>query len=690
MFQNPFIYRCFTVISYQVRLKTLLFLIVCLLGSIEISIAQSNTKTSSLKISFENAKNDSLKVVYAIELSRELHRHSHNQEEEYAYAEEAVNLALELKDTLQYAITLDNLGLLNRYHEQYDEALSLHAKAFDLVEHKNVEPIHKMIFGNNAGVAARYNQNYDSAMSYYIKALKIAEEEDDLKNIAISNNGIGNTLVYVPGREEEALEYFEESLKAETQRNNTLGMAMNYLSISDFFIHQEDYSTARDYLNQLLKLNEKREDLFGLAITEEFYGISYLREEKDLDQAITYFETSLDKFKQLDIKHKQADLISSLGNAYFKKNQLTQAEAYFKQALKLAKDLNQFGLIESSSLSLSQLQENKGNYKTALDYFKTSKAYKDSIEIEEQNVKIEALKREYDLEKKENQIQFLEKDKLLQEALLDSKEEQLETRRLANVLLAIAFASILIIFLLQYRNHKSRKKANAKLMQEEKEKTKAIYERNLAQAEILVTRLRVNPHFLFNSLNAITYLIQSEQNLTAIKYLKIFSRYTRMVLETSKEQVIPLQEELKLAKYYLLLEENRFERDFSFKIIGEDLPEIEKVCIPPLLIQPFLENAIWHGLLLSPKTDKCLSISVKIKNNTTYLVIDDNGIGRNLKKKDKAHHKSMGMEIIAERIDLFNKTQSNTQLSFRIIDKKDINDSPLGTQVVIKLKNLFS
>ncbi|WP_188457915.1 tetratricopeptide repeat-containing sensor histidine kinase [Psychroflexus planctonicus] len=662
-----------------------LFIILCAFQSGGL-LAQEGDKLDGIRKSLSQQTNDSLRVLDEIKYTRALHRNKHDQAEEYEHAQNAIDLALQLKDTLLYARALDNSGLLHRFHEQYNEAIDLHAKAFQLVREKDVQPIHKMIFANNAGVAARYNQNYDTALSFYLEALKIAEEEENLRNIAISSNGIGNTLAQIEDREDEALAYFQRALEAEKKRDNTLGMAMNYLSISDFYINKEDYITARSYLDRLIEINEERDDLYGLAITQEFLGISYLNEGTDLNKAVFYFEESLAKFKKIGSKHKQSELLNMIADAYKKQKKGNLAETYYKQSLNLAEELNQFGLISSNSLALSKIYENKNYYNEALSYLKIAKSYEYSIQLNEQKIKIEAIKSEYDLDKKENQIALLEIDKELQNALLDKQEEKIKRREIVTISLGIGLVLILVVFILQYRNFQTRKRINAKLAEEEKDKLNAIYERNLAQAEILVSRLRLNPHFLFNSLNAITYLIQSEQNYKAIKYLKIFSKYTRMVLETSKEQVISLKDELQLTRNYLMLEGNRFEKDFTFKIIGEDSTGVEKVFIPPLLLQPFLENAIWHGLLLSENQEKFLNIEVDFQPKQTKIYIDDNGVGRqeSMKIKRSKSHKSMGMQIIKERIELYNKTHANT-LSFEVIDKKDQNNLPLGTQIVISI-----
>lgn len=662
--------------------------LILLLFSLQNAFSQSTSKLDSLRTLFEQEKNDSLKVIHEMTLAKEIHRSKHNSGKEIEHAKGAVERALQLNDSVLYARALDNLGLLYRYHKQYDQALALHIKAYELIKEKNVKPIYKMIFANNAGVAGRYNHKYDTATLYYMEALKIAEEENDLKNIAISSNGIGNTLSNIPGRENDIMPYFERALEAEQKRGNTLGVSMNYLSISDYYISTKSYNTARKYLDKLIELNNERNDLFGLAITNEFRGISYLSEGLDLDKAISYFQLSADQFKSLNNRHKEAAILIHLGDTYFQKNELNKAEEYYLQSLALSKSLNELRLISSNAQKLSELSEKKKDYRSALSYYKLSQTYKDSIKLNEQNVKIEALTQEYNLGKKESQIQLLEKDRSLQQAILDSQNEQLERRQVINIFLGVGLVSILIIFFLQYRNYRMRKITNERISQAEKEKLNTIYERNLAQAEILVTRLRVNPHFIFNSLNAITYLIQSEQNSKAIQYLEIFSHYTRMVLETSEQHLISLTDELKLAEHYLMLEKNRFEKDFVFNISGSDNYEIDDVFIPPLLLQPFLENAIWHGLLVSPREEKILSIQIFNEELITKIIIDDNGAGRKDKEDENTikTHKSMGTQIIKERIELYNKTYSGN-ISYKIIDKKDNEGKPLGTQIEIILEN---
>src|SRR5690606_946134 len=242
-----------------------------------------------------------------------------------------------------------------------------------------------------------------------------------------------------------------------------------------------------------------------------------------------------------------------------------------------------------------------------------------------------------------------------------------------------------------YRNLNLKKNARLSLEEQEKKRLKTEYENNLLQAEILASRMQMNPHFLFNCLNSIKYLIQKENFKEAINYLTVFSRFVRSVLETGKKKEIPLNEELELIKKYVQLEENRFDQNFTFNINYVNVSPEETACIhiPPMLVQPFVENAIWHGLLPSKKESKILEIDVVKDQTDGYLIIRDNGVGRNNDKMVPTIdlHKSLGTRLTQDRIDLFNKT-CESKISFEIVDLFNDLDEPMGTKVVLSLKGI--
>ena len=540
---------------------------------------------------------DSLWVIKAIDFTREIHRTSHDAQKEYRYAEEAVDAALQLNDTLLYAKALDNLGLLYRYHQWYAQAVTLHSKAFQLVESKSVDPINKMIFANNAGVAARYDQQYDLSISYYLKALKIAEQVKNLKNIAISSNGLGNAISQIPGRSEEALAYFQRALDAETQLGDSLGMAMDLLSISDYYIEKGDFNEAFRHLEQLMDINQKRKDVFGMAITYEYYGHAYFKQNQNIQQANHYYNQARELYLEMENALKAAQMLHSLGKVQEQFGQLPEALKFYDQSISIADSLHSKALIMENAYRISDVKKQQGDYRSSLEYYQMAENFEDSIDMAKQEVQVASLIHQYNLEKKEAQIALLENEKLLNAERLATQQTKIKTERIFYLILL--FVALLTIFFIvvQYRNRKAKRVAELKLSEQEKHLLQAEYERNLAQAETVISRMQMNPHFIFNCLNAINLLIHQKAFKNASEYLITFSRFIRMILEMPMNDTISLSTELALVQHYLTLEEKRFNQELQYRIEFDDDNDWSDIMVPPLLLQPFVENAIWHGLL---------------------------------------------------------------------------------------------
>lgn len=187
---------------------------------------------------------------------------------------------------------------------------------------------------------------------------------------------------------------------------------------------------------------------------------------------------------------------------------------------------------------------------------------------------------------------------------------------------------------------------------------KAVYERDLAYSQMLASRVQVNPHFIFNCLNSIEYLIHIHDNAKATKYLNAFSRFVRLVLDTGQKPLISMADELDIVRLYLLLEANRFNEQFSYDIeIAPDV-DLRGIELPPLFLQPIVEDSIWRGLLSSPETDKKLRIGIERHDDKVVVEIEDNGSRKNNRPlgKSERFHQTFGRTLFQERVDLHNKT----------------------------------
>ena len=212
----------------------------------------------------------------------------------------------------------------------------------------------------------------------------------------------------------------------------------------------------------------------------------------------------------------------------------------------------------------------------------------------------------------------------------------------------------------------------------------------MAESKFLNLRLQMNPHFLFNSLSSIQHLIVSQQTTKAYKYLTVFSNFLRSLLHYAEENFIPLDEEVKILKMYIELESLRFDKSFQYEINIDEGLSNEEVLVPSLMIQPFAENAIWHGLL-HKEGDKKLTIEFMNRSDEFLTcIISDNGIGRekaaqiNASKISSKMHESKGINIIRERLDLLEK-KTGKPAHVRFEDLSGINGNAAGTTVRITI-----
>ena len=221
----------------------------------------------------------------------------------------------------------------------------------------------------------------------------------------------------------------------------------------------------------------------------------------------------------------------------------------------------------------------------------------------------------------------------------------------------------------------------------ENEKTKAELEQQATELEMQALRSQMNPHFIFNSLNSINRFILQNNKTQASEYLTKFSRLVRLILQNSQSPLILLESELNALNLYLELEALRFDNHFNYKITVDKELDTLAIKVPPLLIQPYVENAIWHGLMHKEERGN-LDIQLYDENDMLCCKITDDGVGRKkateLKSKSAPAHKSMGMQITASRIAIMNQDkQSGTHI--KITDLVLPDGKPGGTEVLLKI-----
>jgi len=246
---------------------------------------------------------------------------------------------------------------------------------------------------------------------------------------------------------------------------------------------------------------------------------------------------------------------------------------------------------------------------------------------------------------------------------------------------------VILIFSLTYLFYKQRIKS---IQQQEKEK--AEFSRKISESELKALRAQMNPHFMFNAINSIQNFVLKNDSKSAQKYLTKFARLIRSVLENSKYELVWLNKEVEALELYVELEALRSSFSFDYEIVLEDSLSAENLFIPPMIIQPYIENAILHGI--TPLSDRKGLLTIKFSKEGSVLkcIIDDNGIGRKkakeIKERKMLSHQSMGMNVTQDRIDILNKQNHNLLTKVIIIDKEQ-DGASVGTtvEITINIKN---
>ncbi len=294
---------------------------------------------------------------------------------------------------------------------------------------------------------------------------------------------------------------------------------------------------------------------------------------------------------------------------------------------------------------------------------------KDSTFRKDMTNKLSEMQVKYETERKEKEIEILARDKEIH--LLKIKKQSVQLYFLLAFIILAGLISILIF---------SRFRLKQKHYRIELEK------KNL-ETEQRLLRSQMNPHFIFNSMNSIQSYISGNDSFTAMTYLSKFAQLMRNILENSRKPFIVLSEEIETLKLYIELERIRFKQKFDYKITVEpDLP-VDSVYIPPMLIQPFVENSIKHGLR-NKKEKGLLEIEFRKDDKFIRCFVKDNGVGREkagkLNNTKNKEHRSLGIQVTKERLDTLSRLKG-LKVSFVITDLKDSNGNAAGTEVVIKI-----
>lgn len=512
---------------------------------------------------------------------------------------------------------------------------------------------------NTIGIIYWYQGDYPKALEYQYKVLKISEETGDKRRIAGSLNNIGN-IYHEQGDLSKALEDQYKALKIYEEIGDKPDIANLFNNIGVIYRKQNNYAEALKFHYKALKIREEIGDKSPVASSLNNIGVLY-HEQNNYADALEQYNRALQIFKEIGDKKNIANLLINIGNNYFKQKNYHEALSYQEQSLIPAREIGYMEGIKETEKSLSEIYKHLNDDTSALEHYKKYVAVRDTIFNETKSRQIAEMRTKYEVNQKEKEIALLTNEKKLKEI------------ELYSIILGILLISVLLFVL--YNRYHVKQKFIA-------EKQKLIVEKQLIEIEQRALLLQMNPHFIFNSLSSIGSLIYEDKPQIAVKYLTKFSRLMRLILEYSLEPAIPLDKEIELLKCYVELEQFRFEDQFDFNVSVD--PRISNnILIPPMLIQPHVENAILHGL--NSKSGKG-KLEIKISYSTDNIVcqVIDDGIGRekSMQKQNETNHKSMATDITKKRLEIINQNNS-TPIQLMIEDLKSTEGLAAGTCVTI-------
>lgn len=544
-----------------------------------------------------------------------------------------------------------------------------------------------------------YEKDLQGSVDQLMIVLELLENSDNKNAIAKTNNFLAWNYLY-QGKFSKCIETYEMNISFAKENKLSGILPSAYSGLAIVYSNLEETELRRKTLIMMIDASLKEGNKKYAA--EAYFMLGDLGMEKDSNftYAIQNYQESLKLRKEMQDTSVISFLILRIGWNHYLNNELETALDYFLHSLEYSIPVNQLKSITNAYGNIGTIYRDKKEYKKAIKYYKESikysmegkdwynlswlykdisdmfidlddypkaydnfvlhKQYSDSLEMTKFNTGLSNARAIYETEKKEKELE-----------LLSVRLKQQRYFMYGSIGLAVLAIFVGILLIRQNRMNSKRK------ISEMNHQISEITQKNLRQ--------QMNPHFIFNTLNSIQYFMYQHDKISTNNYLTKFSSLIRKTLENSQHTSIPIKDEMDALELYLQLESLRFKEKFDFKINIDDDIDTLLYKIPTMLIQPYVENAICHGLI--NKDEKgFLSVDLKLLEDKIECTIEDNGIGRNaameIKKQKNGSHNSLGTKITESRLNLVSSFYGkNTKIDYT--DLEDENGNPNGTRVVI-------
>lgn len=529
-----------------------------------------------------------------------------------------------LEDQFRVAVSLQNLA--NIYHMRGDLKLSIETfiEALELFEIEG-HLFSQATCNSDLGVVYKSIGNVPLAVDCFTKSIGIYEKIGNENGIATSYTHLGD-LYFDQGDYKQALQNYRASLISFHNLNFEANEAFCLIKIGNVLLNENKYDSALFYFQKALNIDKSNSYAIGMARANYNIGKLYFQ-KKEFKESLKYCKKALHQFE--DSNHIQ--LITScetkIAEIYFELDLIQDAYDYALSGLQKAQEFGDPELIKQAALILSKIGERMHDYKLAYEMYKLHATMEDSVE----NLKNRSLLIRTTIESEfQQKTQALKEQKLKDEITLYEQSQKIKEQKFwAFIFLSLA---IIIALIVLWR--------------------KSIYESKIIWLKEDILKSQLKPHFMFNVLVSIQSLIFQSKYEDALFYLSEIASFMRSELNYISIKTISIQKEFKIAEQYLSLEKLRFKEKLVYQFVSELKEDEKSIEVPPLILQPLLENAIVHGF---DSIDYQGEIKIKCRVHENYLRIRIEDNGRGLKNNWDANDSSKGLKIVQERLKLYNK-----------------------------------
>jgi tetratricopeptide (TPR) repeat protein len=653
-----FFVRTFIKNGTLIMLKNLYIFVLILFASLSV-LGQSKSK-------IRQTNPDTTNVYSLLNYSRIVA--SENPSKAFDYIEKALELSIDNKNKKAEGTCYYTLANLNKDLGIYNIAVKNYTQAISIYKNINYKDGLLLCY-NELGSVYDAKKDFTKSKECYNEYLKISQnigsEDDEIK----ANKSIAATSANMQDYS-ESIQSYQEVKKQESSRKNKKGVIDANNRIGEILVKQEKPEEAKEYFQESQSIAEEINDEEDIAKSYSNLGAVH-RANKEYDKELDMRQKSIN-INQIANNNEALSFDNlEIGDMYLEQDKPEEAIPYIKKSIGYSEETNNLEANSKAQQNLSKAYAKSGNYNKALDSYQKYVELKDSILAEKEKQILARMEINALVSEKQQRIDLLEKNKAFKEneILILKQEQEIKTQSMNRqrilIYSLIVFVLLLIISaVIILRSYRQKRIANQMLA-------------------LKSLRSQMNPHFIFNALNSVNSFISKSDERSANKYLSEFSRLMRSVLDNSEHNFIPLSSEINMLNLYLSLEHFRFKEKFDYEFnVSEDI-DIDQFEIPPMLVQPYIENAIWHGLRYKTEKGK-LHVSITEDNDILKIIIEDDGIGRmksqEIKTENQKAKSSTGIKSIDKRLEILNSTYK-LNIKAEILD---INDGDIsGTKVEI-------